>query len=181
MADERHAADVWVFAYGSLMWDPAIYFSEVRRGDLVGYQRRFNYQVVAGRGTPQRPGLVLSLMPQPHQRCQGLVFRIAKEQVEEETTLLWRREMLRGGYSPETLAVQTPQGVVHAIVFVAHTANEAYVNDLSLSETADIVAMASGHLGSNRDYLARLASQLAVLEIGDSYIHELLQSVAARG
>ncbi len=178
MADERHAGDVWVFAYGSLMWDPAIYFSEVRLAELAGYQRCFNYQVIAGRGTPEQPGLVLSLMPERGRCCRGLAFRIPKEQVQEETTLLWRREMLRGGYAPETLALDTPQGVVQAIVFVAHVANAAYMNDLSLDETAQIVAAAAGHLGTNRDYLVQLAAQLQALDIGDSYIENLHQAVA---
>jgi len=134
--------------------------------------------VIAGRGTPEQPGLVLSLMPERSRCCRGLAFRIPKEQVQEETTLLWRREMLRGGYAPETLALDTPQGVVQAIVFVAHAANAAYMNDLSLDETAQIVAAAAGHLGTNRDYLVQLAAQLQALDIGDSYIENLHQAVA---
>ena len=117
-------------------------------------------------------------MPERGQCCRGLAFRIPKEQVQEETTLLWRREMLRGGYAPETLALDTPQGVVQAIVFVAHAANAAYMNDLSLDETAQIVAAAAGHLGTNRDYLVQLAAQLQALDIGDSYIENLHQAVA---
>lgn len=68
------AADLWVFAYGSLMWDPAIHFAEVRRASLSGFKRCFNYQVLAGRGTPQAPGLVLSLVPANVSIARGLLF-----------------------------------------------------------------------------------------------------------
>ncbi len=169
--------DLWVFAYGSLMWDPGFYFAEVRSAELGGHQRRFNYRVVGGRGTPEQPGLVLSLVPSDGARCQGLVFRIAAAQVDAETTVLWRREMLRGGYAPRLLPVSTPQGWVQALVFVAHPDNPSYVHDLGLDETAQIVATASGHLGRNRDYLTQLAAQLQVLGLHDAYISELLARV----
>lgn len=177
MSQIEHAGDVWVFAYGSLMWDPALYFEEVRAAALVGYQRRFNYKVIGGRGTPEQPGLVLSLMPEPGARCNGLAFRIAMPQVDEETAILWRREMLRGGYAPAFLPMETPQGSVQAIVFVAHDTNPSYVHDLTQEQTAHIVANASGHLGSNGDYLFQLAHQLQALGITDPYIDDLYQRV----
>lgn len=180
MADMDLTRDVWVFGYGSLMWDPALHFVEVRAAALPHHQRRFNYSVVAGRGTPEQPGLVLSLMPELGVRCDGLVFRIAAHQVEEETQILWRREMVRGGYAPTLLATSTPQGVVQAIVFVAREGNPSYVHDLSLEATADIVASARGHLGENRDYLIQLAQQLQVLGLTDPYIQDLLQLVQQR-
>ena len=177
MSQIEHAGDIWVFAYGSLMWDPAVYFEEVRAAALVGYQRRFNYKVIGGRGTPEQPGLVLSLMPEPDALCHGLAFRIAMPQVDEETAILWRREMLRGGYEPAFLPMETPQGSVHAIVFVAHASNPSYANDLTQEQTAHIVANAAGHLGTNGDYLFQLARQLRALDITDAYIEDLYQRV----
>ena len=170
--------DVWVFAYGSLMWDPAIYFAEVRHAQLTGYRRVFNYQVMSGRGTPEQPGLVLSIMPSTAHGCQGLAFRIAPDQVEQETTLLWRREMLRGGYCPMLLTLHTPQGDVQGLVFAGNPAHSTYVQDLSLDETAAVVACAGGYLGPNRDYLNQLDEQLCALGIQDDYILGLSQRVA---
>lgn len=170
---------LWFFGYGSLMWDPAVYFKEVRAAELDGYQRRFNYVVNGGRGTPECPGLVLSLVAAPGQCCQGLAFWLAPEAVEHETTLLWRREMVRGGYAPTLLPLRTPQGPAQALVFVAHDANPHYVHDLSLAQTAEIVAKAEGHLGRNCDYLFQLAEQLRAMAISDDYIDDLVARVRA--
>ena len=179
LAGRQQAADVWVFAYGSLMWDPGFYFAEVRRAQLSDHERSFNYQVIAGRGTPTQPGLVLSLMPRPGRSCEGLAFRIAAERVEIETQILWRREMLRGGYNPKWLDLQTPQGHVCALVFAANPEEPMYVHGLSQQETAHRLTQAQGHLGKNRDYLEQLAQQLQCLDIEDSYVIDLHRLVAA--
>ncbi len=172
-------SDVWVFAYGSLLWDPGFYFSEIRRARLPDHLRCFNYQVIAGRGTPTRPGLVLSLMPGAGQWCEGLAFRIASDRVEQETEILWRREMLRGGYTPKWLNLETPQGQVCALVFAANPDEPMYVHGLSLSETAQRLAAAEGNLGKNSDYLLQLAKQLRWLDIADDYVAELALLVAS--
>ncbi len=174
------AADLWVFAYGSLMWDPAIHFAEVRRASLSGFKRCFNYQVLAGRGTPQAPGLVLSLVPANAVDCQGLAFRIARDAVETESVLLWRREMLRGGYTPSRHLLQTPQGECEGLVFVGNPTHVSYCNDLTAEQTAEVIARAEGYLGPNRDYLLLLAAQLAALEIEDPYIADLHTRVLSR-
>jgi glutathione-specific gamma-glutamylcyclotransferase len=35
-----HSGDLWIFGYGSLMWDPALRFAEVRRAHVAGHARR---------------------------------------------------------------------------------------------------------------------------------------------
>lgn len=171
-------APVWVFAYGSLMWDPGFHFAEVRMASLPGYTRRFNYRVIGGRGTPAVPGLVLSLMPQPDALCHGLAFRIAADQVEPETVLLWRREMIRDGYQPLWLDLQSAQGAVRAIVFAASPGKSMYVHDLTADQTAQRLAIAEGYLGRNRDYLKQLAEQLQALGLEDAYVSDLSARVA---
>jgi cation transport protein ChaC len=172
--------DLWVFGYGSLMWDPGIHFAEVRRADLPGHERRFNYRVILGRGTPQQPALMLSLEPAAG-CCCGLAFRIAADQVEAESAMLWRREMIRGGYCPVLRPVATPQGPVNALVFASNPAHPGYAGDLPLAEAAAIIARAAGVIGSNRDYLEQLAAQLAALQIDDPYVDRLLARVRALG
>lgn len=168
--------DLWVYAYGSLMWDPAIAFAEVRLAQIDSYQRRFNYRTTTGRGTPQCPALMLTLAPEPGV-CDGLVFRIAAERIDAETNFLWRREMLRGGYAPQWRTASTPQGTVEALVFAANCAHPEYADGMTLEATATVVATASGHLGSNRAYLESLAAQLAALQIEDPYVSRLLTLV----
>jgi len=162
------------------MWDPGIRFAEVRQADLHGWQRRFSYRITGGRGSPECPALMLTLEQQPG-CCTGLVFRIPAAEVDAETTLLWRREMLRGGYCPALLPLHTPQGDVQALVFTANTAHPEHVGELPLHETAATVATACGPLGSNRHYLEQLAAQLQALQIDDPYVQVLWQRVQALG
>ncbi len=171
-----HASDLWIYAYGSLMWDPGIHFCDVRLARIDGFQRRFSYQITSGRGSPERPALMLTLAPHIG-ACTGLVFRVPAHQVETETAILWRREMIRGGYTPLWQPVATPQGDLQALVFAANCAHPEYVGELPLAETAAVIATACGPLGSNRAYLENLVSQLAALGIQDHYVTELLAHV----
>jgi len=176
LANHGQPQDLWVFGYGSLMWDPGFHFTEVRQADLAGYQRRFSYRITGGRGTPDRPALMLAL-EQHAGCCSGLVFRIPATAVDAESEILWRREMIRGGYCPALLPMATPQGPVTALVFAANTAHPEYAGELPLDETAAVIAGASGFIGTNRGYLAQLAAQLDALGIADAYIRNLHQQV----
>jgi cation transport protein ChaC len=178
LARHEAGADLWVYGYGSLMWDPALHFCEVRHASLDAHQRRFSFHTHLGRGSPQCPGLMLSLDPQPGV-CHGLAFRIPAHQVEPESCILWRREMIRGNYQPAFLPVQTPQGTVNALVFTSNPDHPEYAGELALEEAARVIATASGVLGTNREYLEQLAAQLALLQIEDDYIARLHASVRA--
>jgi cation transport protein ChaC len=168
--------DVWVFAYGSLMWNPGFHFAEVRLATLVDHQRCFSFKIDMGRGTVDCPALMLSL---EHQSgcCTGLAFRIAADQLQEELAILWRREMLQGSYLAAMLPITTPQGNLTALVFVSNPSSVNYVGAQPLDETARTIAKASGFGGSNRQYLEQLAAQLAHLNIDDDYIRQLLARV----
>lgn len=169
-------ADLWIFGYGSLMWDPGFHFVEVRAATLAGWQRRFAYRIPGGRGTPEQPALMLSLEPGAGP-CHGLVFRVEAAAADAESACIWRREMVRGGYCPSLLPLATPQGPVQAVVFAANFDHPEHIGELSLDETASIVARAAGPLGSNRDYLDQLARQLDCLGIVDDYVVELQRRV----
>jgi len=172
--------DLWAFAYGSLMWNPGVYFEEVRRARVDGFVRRFALETAIGRGTPECPGLVLTLQRQAG-TCEGLAFRIHRARVDTETRLLWRREMIRGGYRPSLLPLDTPQGAIQALVFTANTAHPQHRHDLSLAETAATIASACGSTGTNRDYLDQLAEQLDVLGIVDAHVGALAAAVRQQG
>jgi cation transport regulator ChaC len=47
--------DFWVFAYGSLMWNPEFPHQEVRAARLLGYHRAFCVYSHHYRGTRERP------------------------------------------------------------------------------------------------------------------------------
>jgi glutathione-specific gamma-glutamylcyclotransferase len=166
--------DLWIYSYGSLMWDPGFHFDEVRLADLPGHRRRFLFRTTLGRGSPEQPGLMLSLEPGPGM-CRGLVFRIPGAARHAESACVWRREMIRGSYSPALLPVATPQGEVVALVFAANQAHPEHAGDLPLHEAATMIARAAGFLGTNRQYLEQLALQLHSLGIEDDYVMQMLQ------
>lgn len=164
--------DLWIYCYGSLMWDPGFHFGEVRLADVEGYQRRFTLKISIGRGSREFPALMLSLEPQAG-RCHGLAFRIAADAVHAETAILWRREMLRGGYAPAMVPMLTPQGPIRALAFVSNRSHPSYVGELPFAETAATLASGKGILGTNREYLVQLATQLDALGIEDPYVAQL--------
>jgi cation transport protein ChaC len=172
----RAADDLWVFAYGSLMWDPGIRFAEVRRAHLRGYVRRFCLKDVYGaRGTLQTPGLLAALVR--GEGCDGLVFRILKEHVDEETEVLWRREIPLPGYVATFFEVETAAGSVPALGFVADYAWEKIIPDIDRAEQIDYISTASGFAGSNLEYLENLAAHLTTLGIEDTDLFALLRDV----
>lgn len=169
--------DLWVYGHGSLLWDPGFHFVDIRQADLAGYQRRFSYRThIVGRGSPEHPSLVLSL-EEGAGACQGLVFCISAAQVEAESAILWRREMIRGGYCPVLRPVQTPQGEVTALVFAPNLAHRDHLGELPLDGTAAIIASGQGPLGTNRAYLEQVGQQLDGLGIQDDYLDHLLKLV----
>jgi cation transport protein ChaC len=53
--------DLWIFAYGSLMWDPALHIVEIRPATLGGFYRRFCLKIEIGRGSKDKPALMAAL------------------------------------------------------------------------------------------------------------------------
>ena len=167
----RLDSDLWVFAYGSLIWDPAVAVEEYRVGTLTGWSRRFCMQIEGGRGTQQQPGLMAAL--DEGGQCHGVVFRIPAQLVEQETNYMWRREMFAGAYRPIFEEITTPQGNVEALVFAIEHGNRRYAPDIPKREAARIISIAEGHLGPNFDYLDMLVRNLGELGIVDDEMSEL--------
>lgn len=165
----------WVFAYGSLMWNPVFHPVERVPGRLHGYHRRFCFWIHAGRATPQHPGLMMGLMPGGS--CRGVLLRIAPDQAEAELNLLWRREMVTGAYVPRLLPVRTAHGVIRSVTFLANPRHPTFAGDLEVPHIAAAIAAASGPLGRNRDYLARTVETLRQLGIPDRGLERLAQAL----
>jgi glutathione-specific gamma-glutamylcyclotransferase len=167
---DRMDRDLWVFAYGSLMWDPAIHVVEIRRATLEGLHRRFCLKAQIGRGSPDAPSLMAALDIGGY--CEGLALRIPAAVVNEETEILWMREMIGAAYTPVFRRVSTPQGPVEALAFAIDRANPRYV-DLPGDEAAAIIARGKGIRGNNLDYFNSLAEHLALLGIKDEAFEEI--------
>jgi cation transport protein ChaC len=169
--------EAWVFAYGSLMWNPAIEFAESHACRVEGWRRSFCFWVPLGRGTPELPGLMLAL--EDGGECEGIAYRLAPDQVHSELALLWNREMLAGVYQPRWVATELRDGrTVTAVTFVVDPTHCQYCGDLPIERAAHHIAFAEGRRGACRDYLANTAAHARALGIHDAYIEELVARVA---
>src|SRR5262245_17854292 len=164
--------DLWVFAYGSLMWDPAIHIVEIRRARLRGFHRRFCLKAEIGRGSKKSPALMAAL--DTGGECHGPAFRIPADAVNHETEILWMREMIVEGYIPLFQTVVTPQGSVEALAFVMDRASTRFA-DLGGAEAAAVIATGKGELGTNLEYFDNLADRVAMLGIKDE-VFEAIRS-----
>jgi cation transport protein ChaC len=175
---ERAAGgDVWLFAYGSLIWNPLIHYVEKRVGTVHGYHRCFCLWTHIGRGTAAKPGLVLGL--ERGGACRGVVFRIAEAEVERELEVLWRREMLTGAYAPCWVTAATAQGPVSAIAFLINRAHARYAGKLPEERIVAAIAEAQGPLGPCATYLFNTVAHLEELGIRDRRLLRLRDRVAA--
>lgn len=166
----RQGQDLWVFAYGSLMWDPGIHVVEIRKASLSGFHRRFCLKSQIGRGSAERPALMAAL--DSSGACDGLALRIPSAHVDPETEMLWRREMLAGSYVPTFVPVETPQGRIEAVTFVINRRSDRYVQ-LGVDETARLIATGRGVRGTCLEYLENLAERLEILGLEDPAICDL--------
>ncbi|HTO69409.1 MAG TPA: gamma-glutamylcyclotransferase [Myxococcota bacterium] len=169
--------DVWVFGYGSLMWNPAFRHAERVAGRVPGWHRRFCLWNTFGRGTPDKPGLMLAL--ERGGSCAGVGFRVPAAEVRPELALLWNREMLSGSYLPRWVRLATPERTVDAVTFVANRAHERYAGRLPPERIAELLARAAGPLGASREYLEQTVAALERDGVRDGEMHALLRSVQA--
>ncbi len=171
--------DLWVFAYGSLIWDPGFPFVESRSALLRGYHRSFCIWSARYRGTPERPGLVLGL--DRGGACRGVVYRVAEAHVSEVLRLLWAREMPRLTYVPRVLRVATEESNVAALTFLADTRRSTYAGAMSEEQVAQRIACCTGARGPNVDYLANTVGHLRALGVHDAHLARIYAAVQSLG
>ena len=168
--------DLWLFAYGSLMWDPAVAIVEIRTATLQGYSRRFCLKSQIGRGSADRPALMAGL--DHGGACQGLALRIPAEHVDRETEILWMREMVAASYVPTFVPLETPQGSIEALTFLINRNSARYVQP-DIEEAARLVATGRGVRGTSIEYLENVADRLALLGLSDPALADLLARARA--
>lgn len=167
--------DIWIFGYGSLMWDPGFDYVERQPALLRGYHRAFCIVSHLYRGTPERPGLVLGL--DRGGSCRGMAYRVAAEHAESVRAYLHEREMQHYVYVQKDVPVRLSQRTVLAQTHVADRRHERYCGKLGVEETARYIAQGEGNRGRNRDYLENTVRHLDELGIGDGPMHRLRDRV----
>lgn len=172
------AQDLWVFGYGSLLWDPCFDSVERQLARLAGWHRSFCMWSIHHRGTPQAPGLVLALDAAPGAVCEGLAFRVAGTARAAALAELRARELVSSAYVERWLPVTLQDGrAVEAVTYVVDPGHDQYARHLSLEEQARVIAGATGGRGANRDYLRNTWAHLQELGLHDDDLAVLVHAV----
>ena len=168
--------DVFVFGYGSLIWNPLLHFTEKRSAKIFGLHRSFCLWSRVNRGTPEEPGLVLGLDRGGH--CSGVVYRIERAKARDELRLMWRREMSTGAYIPKWIKARTPLGTVRALCFVIDHRLPSYAGRLDPAVAARTIRSASGLYGPCADYFYNTALGLEEHGIEDPKMRAVGEALA---
>ncbi len=159
---------MWVFGYGSLIWNPGFPVAERQVARLDGWHRSFCMRSIHHRGTIEEPGLVLALDRAEGAHCDGVAFLVTPGEEGGTLATLRERELISSAYLETSLPVALRDGrKVEALVYVIDPHHEQYCGGLPLEEQAQIILHATGGRGPNRDYLYSTAHHLAELGIAD--------------
>jgi cation transport protein ChaC len=170
---------LWVFGYGSLLWDPG--FAPVERASaaLTGWHRSFCMLSIHHRGTEAEPGLVLALDASDGAVCRGAALRVAAGAEDEVLAMLRARELVSSAYLERELDVRLADGrEVRAVTYVIDPGHRQYCR-FDLETQARMIARARGGRGENRDYLYATAAHLADEGMGDPDLDWLVSRVRA--
>ncbi|MFD2173613.1 gamma-glutamylcyclotransferase [Rhodobacter lacus] len=170
---------LWIFGYGSLIWDPGFAPAEAVRARLDGWARSFCMRSIHFRGTAEAPGLVLALDAAPGARCRGLALRVPEADRDRVLAETRARELISNAYLERSVPLTLEDGrEVSAITYVVDPEGPQYCR-LTPEEEAVIIATAVGSRGPNRDYLFNTAAHLAEWGLEDDALATLATRVRA--
>ncbi|WP_182085138.1 gamma-glutamylcyclotransferase [Aureimonas sp. ME7] len=167
--------DLWVFAYGSLIWRPGFEYEERAKARLAGFHRSLCIYSHVHRGTPERPGLVFGL--DRGGSCVGMAFRVGGARREETVAYLRERELVTNVYLETTLPVRLEDGrSVRALAYVVDRGHTQYAGRIGIAEAAALVARSHGQSGPNDEYVRSALTEIQAMGLSDRW----LESVVAR-
>lgn len=168
---------MWVFGYGSLLWNPGFEVAEQVVARLDGWHRSFCMRSIHHRGTEEDPGLVLALDAEAGAQCQGLALKVAAGHEAATLDYLRERELVSSAYLERMLRLELSDGrEVEAVTYVIDPEHVQYCH-LELREQAEIISKAVGGRGPNTEYLYNTASHLFELGIEDADLAWLSREV----
>lgn len=170
---------VWVFAYGSLLWNPCVEVAERAMARLYGFHRDFQLKLTYARGSPDAPGMMLGLVPGGS--CRGVALRVVADDLEQELMMVWRREMLTGVYKPRWVDLHTDDSRhrTRAIAFVVDPTHRGFCGRLGDDAVIELLATGRGVIGSSADYLINTVEHLEASGIHDRRLCALRRAVIA--
>lgn len=168
---------MWVFGYGSLMWDGwQTKFDSLRNctADLPGYTRKLNKASVERWGTKEKPGPTLNLSVSEGSNCRGRAFEFSADHEAAVTTYLRRRE---GGFDLRTVQVRLEDGTNVSAITPMYQGKNLIVG-VSDEALIDMIAAARGTAGSGADYVRNLVHALRGLQVDDAEIEAIAERVS---
>ena len=164
--DSHSSENLWIFGYGSLIWNPSFKYDMRIPAHLYGYHRRFCLRTTITRGSPEKPGLVLGL--DRGGSTKGILFRIPASIAAKECDVIWKREMLNGAYKPSWVKAKSEDGqLFEALTFIIKRGHPSFSAPIPDEEIVKMIAEASGIVGSNSEYLFKTEEALK-----DAGIHD---------
>jgi glutathione-specific gamma-glutamylcyclotransferase len=173
---DQNGGELWVFAYGSLMWRPDFEFLERRPARLVGARRALCVYSFVHRGTPETPGLVLGL--DRGGNCRGIAYRVAADKRAQTIDYLRGREQVTLVYREAMRPIwldDDPQQSVQALCYVVDRGHVQYAGKLTLERQLHFVRQGHGRSGNNRDYVLDAVKEIERQGYRDAQLHLLAE------
>ncbi|PUB11563.1 gamma-glutamylcyclotransferase [Yoonia sediminilitoris] len=170
---------LWIFGYGSLLWNPGFTPVQTVKAQLQDYHRSFCMLSVHHRGTEENPGLVLALDASVGSKCTGLALRVHEGEEEQVLTYLRERELISSAYYETTVCLIADHGeAIEATTYIIDPDHRQYCQ-FDLEKQARMIAGAVGGRGPNTEYLYNTAAHLTELGIRDNDMAFLVERVRA--
>ena len=179
LTDWNGRSPLWVFAYGSLIWNPEFAFDRRVPARVFGYHRRLCLRSIKYRGTEARPGVVAGL--DRGGSCNGIAYRMTPAMARRHLPALWAREMFMGSYAARWLRAAPHDGGAPfgALAFVVVRDGCNYCGGLDEATLVSILRNARGIYGTSLDYLQRTVQALHADGLRDPHLERLARLAAA--
>lgn len=164
---------MWVFGYGSLMWDSWDDSPDCLRSciaELPQYRRSFTKASVKNWGTRDHPCPTLTLDRDDLSSCWGIAFEFEDRDRPELLEYLKHREGRNFAFNRIEILLEG-NTAVYAMVSKYEGTN--ILDAESTTDLAKLVHTAKGDRGDCITYLERIVRELAELDIKDEYVISL--------
>ncbi|WP_026790732.1 gamma-glutamylcyclotransferase [Pleomorphomonas oryzae] len=173
-------ASIWVFGYGSLMWNPGFPYLRAEQARMHGVRRALCVRSTHYRGTPDNPGLVFGL--DRGGSCHGVAFEVAEADREAVIAYLRAREQISMVYHEVVRPARLQSGeTIGALVYVANQTHEQYAGGLEFEEMLDIIRRSAGAMGPNVDYVMATLKRLQDMGIRDQALERVVAALTEPG
>lgn len=168
----KPSQNVWVFGYGSLMWNPGFDYLDVKLARIYGVHRAPCIYSWVHRGTQERPGIVMGLAHGG--ACVGKAFEISAERADETIDYLRSRELVTNVYLERIRPVHLETGEkINAVTYIADTRHQQYAGHLTKKQLVNQISGAVGKSGDNESYILDTANHLKELGIRDRMMEKI--------